>query len=203
MIVTRGMSFKSMGNFTDTCTDLEAAVAAFRTKKETWVGWPTKEEAVKNLLLAIAGSKITPGSTAHLQYSQEDFNKFYKKRGQRAYCFETFQCLHCGSRDTTVLCKCSRCLSAWFCNTDCQRKAWPKHKNSCNKKAHVCSSTRSRTRRGLPSIFTYCKTRFASLPEIRHAMSVVVKRRGALQLSDGRDCLFCAVWNRRGAPSTC
>lgn len=39
------------------------------------------------------------------------------------------QCLACG-RDWAPA-RCSRCQSAWFCNSDCQRSGWKEHKPKC------------------------------------------------------------------------
>ena len=41
-------------------------------------------------------------------------------------------CTSCGTSGAT--CRCSRCRSAWFCSTTCQRTAWPTHKKDCNPK---------------------------------------------------------------------
>lgn len=38
-------------------------------------------------------------------------------------------CLACGA--TSGIKACSRCRQAYFCNVDCQRRAWPGHKDSC------------------------------------------------------------------------
>jgi hypothetical protein len=40
-------------------------------------------------------------------------------------------CEECGMRARCK--KCAICKAAWFCNADCQRKAWKAHKKTCKK----------------------------------------------------------------------
>ena len=42
------------------------------------------------------------------------------------------KCLSCGTSSPTLL-QCTGCKRAKFCNRDCQRAVWPKHKLVCNK----------------------------------------------------------------------
>ncbi len=49
---------------------------------------------------------------------------------RRAYAVrEDASCLTCGA--TGRLLRCSGCMKAFFCNTSCQRAAWPNHKPEC------------------------------------------------------------------------
>lgn len=41
-------------------------------------------------------------------------------------------CLWCDKR-SGVTKRCGQCHSVYFCSTDCQRKAWPVHKNHCGR----------------------------------------------------------------------
>jgi len=48
-----------------------------------------------------------------------------------------YTCLHCGKdgarHRTIVLHSCSGCQRAWFCDRQCQRKAWKGHKRDCQR----------------------------------------------------------------------
>ena len=33
--------------------------------------------------------------------------------------------------------KCGQCQAVWYCNEECQRKAWKEHKHHCHKKPSV------------------------------------------------------------------
>lgn len=46
---------------------------------------------------------------------------------------EQHQCDHCNAAETPAnpLKRCSRCLTARYCNRDCQMAAWKEHKNGC------------------------------------------------------------------------
>eukprot|EP01084_Bolivina_argentea_P212548 361262_1 len=41
------------------------------------------------------------------------------------------KCSNCGNTERTK--KCSGCKQVWYCNTDCQKKNWMKHKKQCKK----------------------------------------------------------------------
>jgi ribosomal protein L40E len=41
-------------------------------------------------------------------------------------------CGHCGARGPNRLRRCGRCKSAWYCNQEHQRAAWPAHKRQCH-----------------------------------------------------------------------
>jgi Flp pilus assembly protein TadD len=40
-------------------------------------------------------------------------------------------CAYCGCSDPPPRSRCSRCKTTWFCNKQCHKKAWPKHKLAC------------------------------------------------------------------------
>ena len=51
-------------------------------------------------------------------------------------------CLGCGASsraDGRPLVRCAQCKAAWFCGTDCQRLAWPNHKEACCAAARAAS----------------------------------------------------------------
>ncbi len=43
-------------------------------------------------------------------------------------------CGWCGKMDVHASKKCSRCQAMWYCNEECQLKAWSEHKKHCHKK---------------------------------------------------------------------
>jgi tetratricopeptide (TPR) repeat protein len=46
-------------------------------------------------------------------------------------------CGWCGTMDVHASKKCGQCQAAWYCNEECQRKAWKEHKHHCHKKPSV------------------------------------------------------------------
>jgi tetratricopeptide (TPR) repeat protein len=46
-------------------------------------------------------------------------------------------CGWCGTMDVHASKKCGQCQAAWYCNEECQRKAWREHKHHCHKKPSV------------------------------------------------------------------
>lgn len=40
-------------------------------------------------------------------------------------------CDHCQQASANAL-RCSKCKTVWYCNRECQKKAWPGHKRRCN-----------------------------------------------------------------------
>ncbi len=49
-------------------------------------------------------------------------------------------CGWCGTMDVHASKKCGQCQAAWYCNEECQRKAWKEHKHHCHKKPSVPKS---------------------------------------------------------------
>jgi hypothetical protein len=43
-------------------------------------------------------------------------------------------CGWCGTMDVHASKKCGQCQAVWYCNEECQRKAWREHKHHCHKK---------------------------------------------------------------------
>jgi tetratricopeptide (TPR) repeat protein len=46
-------------------------------------------------------------------------------------------CGWCGTMDVHASKKCGQCQAAWYCNEECQRKAWKEHRHHCHKKPSV------------------------------------------------------------------
>jgi hypothetical protein len=46
-------------------------------------------------------------------------------------------CGWCGTMDVHASKKCGQCQAVWYCNEECQRKAWREHKHHCHKKPSV------------------------------------------------------------------
>ena len=69
-----------------------------------------------------------------------------KKTGTKTLWVTVFRCFHCG-RHGHNLPKCRQCAQAYYCNADCQRKHWRKHKPVC--RAAVAALARRATRERL------------------------------------------------------
>ena len=61
-------------------------------------------------------------------------------------CGSVFKCFQCG-KPGHKLPKCTQCSQAYYCNADCQRKNWKKHKPVC--RAAVVALARRATRERL------------------------------------------------------
>ena len=53
-----------------------------------------------------------------------------KKTGTKTLWVTVFRCFHCGKHGHNLP-KCRQCAQAYYCNADCQRKHWRKHKPVC------------------------------------------------------------------------
>ena len=53
-----------------------------------------------------------------------------KKTGEKTLWVTVFRCFHCGKHGHNLP-KCRQCSQAYYCDTDCQRKHWKKHKRVC------------------------------------------------------------------------
>ena len=86
-----------------------------------------QEESSRNLMTYLTGQGIHHDITdtaVRTWPGGEPFKSPEKETGERAR-----ECGVCKMRTNTK--KCTGCYSAWFCGVDCQRKAWPDHKNQC------------------------------------------------------------------------
>ena len=53
-----------------------------------------------------------------------------KKSGTKTLWVTIFRCFHCGKHGHKLP-QCSQCSQAYYCNAECQRKHWRKHKPVC------------------------------------------------------------------------
>ena len=51
------------------------------------------------------------------------------------------KCSFCGKKRPDLL-KCAACKSVWYCNVQCQKKAWKSHKDKCRKERSLDSVNR-------------------------------------------------------------
>jgi len=69
-----------------------------------------------------------------------------KKSGSKTLWVTIFRCFHCGKHGHNLP-KCRQCAQAYYCNADCQRKHWKRHKPVC--RAAVAALARRATRERL------------------------------------------------------
>ena len=77
---------------------------------------------------------------------QEDGVEKNKKSDKKLLWVTIFRCFHCGKHGHNLP-KCRQCAQAYYCDADCQRKHWPKHRPVC--RAAVAALARRATRERL------------------------------------------------------
>ena len=79
-------------------------------------------------------STTRDGSAAEQQQQQavveHDNVKKGKEAGTKTLWVTVFKCFYCGKHGHNLP-KCRQCSQAYYCNADCQRKHWKKHKPVC------------------------------------------------------------------------
>ena len=66
--------------------------------------------------------------------------------GKKTLWVTIFRCFHCGKHGHNLR-RCSQCAQAYYCDADCQRKHWRKHRPVC--RATVAALARRATRERL------------------------------------------------------
>ena len=73
-------------------------------------------------------------------------NKKKTTGGKKTLWVTVFRCFHCGKHGHKLP-KCRQCSQAYYCDSDCQRKHWQKHRPVC--RAAVAALARRATRERL------------------------------------------------------
>ena len=85
-------------------------------------------------------------STSTAKDQRNIVNDPKKKTGKKTLWVTIFKCFHCGKHGHNLP-KCRQCAQAYYCDADCQRKHWPKHRPVC--RAAVAALARRATRERL------------------------------------------------------
>ena len=70
------------------------------------------------------------GAAAEQQPVVKDTKKKEKDKDTKTLWVTVFKCFFCGKQGHNLP-KCRQCSQAYYCNADCQRKHWKKHKPVC------------------------------------------------------------------------
>ena len=76
----------------------------------------------------------------------QEHGKKKNKTGKKTLWVTIFRCFHCGKHGHNLP-RCTQCAQAFYCNAECQRKHWRKHKPVC--RATVAALARRATRERL------------------------------------------------------
>jgi hypothetical protein len=73
---------------------------------------------------------------AHALFGKYPMHFFQENRLMSAegFCAQAPKCSLC-SKHLSKIRACSKCRTALYCSSDCQKKHWPKHKTECSNKA--------------------------------------------------------------------
>ena len=74
------------------------------------------------------GADAQPNSSATNRKVKQDEKK--TKTGKKPDWVTIFRCFHCGKYSHNLP-RCRQCAQAYYCDSDCQRKHWRKHKPVC------------------------------------------------------------------------
>ena len=86
------------------------------------------------------------GGAAEQPIVKDVANKKKNINDKKSLWVTVFKCFQCGKRGHKLP-KCTQCSQAYYCNADCQRKHWKKHKPVC--RATVAALARRATRERL------------------------------------------------------
>ena len=101
-------------------------------------GPPTSDDSSTNASTRDGGAAEQP--------ILKDVAKKNKNINDKSLWVTIFKCFQCGKRGHKLP-KCTQCSQAYYCNADCQRKHWKKHKPVC--RATVAALARRATRERL------------------------------------------------------
>ena len=74
--------------------------------------------------------RLDHGAAAEQQPVVKDTEKKKKDKDTKTLWVTIFKCFYCGKHGHNLP-KCRQCSQAYYCNADCQRKHWKKHKPVC------------------------------------------------------------------------
>jgi len=74
------------------------------------------------------GADAQPNSSATNRKGKQDEKK--TKTGKKPDWVTVYRCFHCGKHGHNLP-RCRQCAQAYYCDSDCQRKHWRKHKPVC------------------------------------------------------------------------
>ena len=113
----------------------------------TKVNGPASDDDANARASSPGGQPPPRDSTGHRRdtVQEDDMNK-NKKSDKKSLWVTVFRCFHCGKHGHNLP-KCRQCAQAYYCDADCQRKHWPKHRPVC--RAAVAALARRATRERL------------------------------------------------------
>ena len=74
------------------------------------------------------GADANPNSSATNHKVKQDEKK--TKTGKKPDWITVYRCFHCGKHGHNLP-RCRQCAQTYYCDSDCQRKHWRKHKPVC------------------------------------------------------------------------
>ena len=112
-----------------------------------------------------------------------------KKKKQKADWVTVFWCFHCGKQGYNLP-KCRQCAQAYYCDSDCQRKHWKKHKPVC--RAAVAALARRATRERLArAVREKGKGKMEGAEEDNMCVICQAKPVDPVEVSSGFNTSFC------------
>ena len=95
---------------------------------------PASDDSGRATTARTPPTRAHDGSAAEQQQQQavveHDNVKKSKEAGTKTLWVTVFKCFYCGKHGHNLP-KCRQCSQAYYCNADCQRKHWKKHKPVC------------------------------------------------------------------------
>jgi len=84
--------------------------------------------------IVIDGAVKNPNNWGHVRTSAVDCYSI-KGREEKEYMATNSCCAECGEEGGVGLKTCKSCMLVKYCNAECQKKHWPKHKKLCKERA--------------------------------------------------------------------